>query len=113
MMTIISIVAYNDILKWQLFLMMMMIVVSAIPTRKSDSLPEHKHLLHRRSNTSLAAHTGQSQELRILLSKTVMFKQLCRLISTLVYLVTVVLKSILKLIDDSTYLPMVGNLFQV
>ncbi len=48
---IISIIAFNDTLKWQLFLMMMMIVVSAIPTRKSDSLTAHKHL-HRRSNTS-------------------------------------------------------------
>ncbi len=48
---IISIIAYDNILKWQLFLMMM-IVANAIPTRKSDSLSAHKHLLHCRSNTS-------------------------------------------------------------
>ncbi len=32
--------------------MKMMLVVSTIPTRKSDSLPAHKHLLHSLSNTS-------------------------------------------------------------
>ena len=43
-----------DLLKWQLFLMMMMkkIVVSAIPTSKSVSLTAPKHLQHRRSNTN-------------------------------------------------------------